>query len=285
MAATPRTDLDVALLLVDAANVYAKARYKLGDLRRSDGTPSGGLYGAIRAVRSAVRRFEPEQVYVCFEGRESTLSRRTLDADYKADRLPGRDTFQVDHIEELKRWTTLACHFAVEAPGCEADDVIAHIAKDLEPWKEHAVIISSDHDFKKLLNPFVHLCRDSTTGDLYTASDLMRDLGVTGSQYAMMSCITGDASDNVKGVPGIGPKKALKLLQEAEWDLFRAAQHPRCVDHFDAIMRNFETLNFVRKPAIKISRPKDFPDDMVDRIALNEFYRKWEFESLVVENV
>jgi len=198
--------------------------------------------------------------------------RRAAFPAYKADRPPDRGVFHPGHIDALKEWAGLAGYAAAWAPGLEADDVIAHYATE-NAFGLPVVIVSGDHDFRQLLGPDVVLCRDSTRGELYTWEDLVREIECPPKHYREMLAITGDATDHIDGVKGVGQKTAVKILREAGWDLFVACQHPKLVDHFDVIMRNYGLVGFHPSPALVVQQPTGGD--------LDSWYEQWEFRSLM----
>jgi 5'-3' exonuclease len=176
-------------------------------------------------------------------------------------------------IDELKLWALASGHSIAQCPGLEADDCIAALTQD---WSGQSIIVSSDHDFKKLLQDNrVWLCRDSTKGVLYTHDDLEKELGITPAQYLLVGVLTGDPSDNVKGVPGVGPKTAIKLLRRHEWNIFAVMQDPKVAPHADAVARNFELIGW-REPHGPWLVEGEFNDDV-----LIDIFERWEFNSML----
>lgn len=258
------------MLLVDVANIYSAAKFKLGHLETKEGRPTGGLYGFIKSVNAAQRRFSVahRDIVLAFEcgGRER---RREVMPEYKGDREPG-DIFVEDDFEEIVTWARFSGHCVAMAEGCEADDLIAHFAKEHD-----SIILSKDHDFKKCLREGVVICRD-VDKPTYSVADFHIEHGMDPSLYGVMCALAGDGSDNVKGIPGIGEKRAAKIMEEADYDFINVLGHPKVQGHADVVRRNLEVVSFYEPEG------ENTVVKMAERDAdeLAAFYDHWEFESL-----
>jgi DNA polymerase-1 len=270
-----------SLLLVNTSNIYMRNRFKLGDrMSRSDGVPSGALYGTFRTIMAAQRRFDADEVVLCFEhGGKKT--RQQLDPSYKADRTYKESTPEyAQHMQALTAWAIAMSYRLASAHGTEADDVIAALAAS-HPVGEDVFIMSSDHDFKKLLREDVHLVRDPKS-ETYEVQDLQTELNNSDpNDYLKIQVLTGDSSDNVKGVPGIGPVKAHKLLVKHGWDLGAVMEDPKVKPYAAAIARNLVVLGWLPLGVADIDVSPVMPRDLLTE---DMIYESWEFESLRTVN-
>lgn len=196
-------------LIIDGNNqVHTTAHGTRGDCKA---TPR---YVASR-IEKLVEWICPTNVITAWDSGRSF--RNDLLPTYKSGRtkLPGID----QAIRTTQRMIQDAGHRVFKSEGFEADDIIATVVKDALETGANAVIYSADKDLHQLLvrdhvSQLLHASfRDKhLTFDWLTAHDLFADTGVTPSQWVEYRCLTGDESDNVKGVPLIGPKTAAQIL-------------------------------------------------------------------------
>ena len=139
-----------------------------------------------------------------------------MDADYKAHREKAPDDFypQLPFIEELLEAFDIPI---LKCPGYESDDIIGTVAKAAEKENKKVVIMSGDLDFLQLVSDKIRLARFNgkiEQSQIYGPEETYERYGIRPDQMIDYKAIIGDSSDNYKGIPGIGPKTAEKLLQE-----------------------------------------------------------------------
>ena len=204
------------LLLVDGHNLLFRMFYGMPDnYRTSSGVPCHAVVGFGRAVANAIADLSPTRMLVLFDTEECG-DRRSLDTDYKANRpdysalAPEECPFtQLPAIYALLEEMTIPY---VRVRGCEADDCIAAYALSPDP-NEEVLILSTDRDYWQLVSPRVSAVVYQGGGcTLVDEAAVLSKLGVTPRQVADFKCLVGDASDNIAGVPGVGPKTAARLL-------------------------------------------------------------------------
>lgn len=206
------------LLLVDGHNLLFRMFYGMPD---NFYTPAGRRYNAVFGFGSAMKRvlewIRPTHVLVVFDS-EDCGDRRAMDADYKANRPDFSEAEPNDcPFAQLPAIYAMLDRMQIphrEIHGCEADDVIASYAiRCREDY--HVVIFSTDRDYWQLVGERVSILNyrgaDST---LVTPVTVEQKFGVRPDQFADFKCLVGDTSDNVAGVPGVGPKRAAELLGE-----------------------------------------------------------------------
>lgn len=268
-------------LLIDAYNVYHRARHTpVAKLTLNDGTPSGAVYGAIRTIEAARKRFDPHELILCWEhgGRSR---RQELDAQYKADRSPEQSYIPEDHVTALLVWADISGFGNAAVEGTEADDVIAAICRH-RSYDEDVVILSSDHDMKHNLQyPRTYLQRGKAKDPVYQRSDFLDEEGYDPEHYLDVLALTGDSSDNVEGLKGVGKAKATKMLERNGWYLARVLQEGIwLVSVAEKIALNRKVLQPIDDKSVYdralLATPK-----LRDHVSLREFYEKWEFPSLV----
>ena len=199
------------LLLVDGSSYLYRAFHALPPLTNKQGTPTGAVYGVLRMVRKLIEEEQPDRVAVIFDAKGKTF-RHELYQDYKANRPPMPDDLQVQ-IEPL--------HALIKALGIpllaiadvEADDVIGTMAHSDFAEKYDVLISTGDKDMAQLVTDKVTLI--NTMNDLRMDVDGVNEkFGISPDQIIDYLALVGDKVDNIPGVPGVGPKTAVKWLQQ-----------------------------------------------------------------------
>lgn len=205
------------VLLVDGNAVLYRAYYAVRFEPMYGGTLVNAVYGFASTMHSCLEAFAPEYVYVAFDTKEKTFRHDLLES-YKAQRVKAPDDFYaqiplVDRFLEAGGFPVLRC------PGFEADDIIGTLAVQAANQGHQAIIVSGDMDFTQIVNEHVRIARlGKNMGPEYLmgAKEVEEKYGVRPEQMADYKALCGDSSDNYKGVPGIGPKKAEELLKAYE---------------------------------------------------------------------
>lgn len=204
------------LLLIDGHNLLFRMFYGMPDnFYTADGLKYNALYGFVCAMEKVMRMVQPTHVFVSFDSPDCG-DRRELDEAYKAN----RPDYSEMTPEECP-FTQLPAIYAAlgrmnipyaEIHGCEADDVIASYAVKYA-GEYDVMIMSTDRDYWQLVSEKVSILNyhgyDST---LVTPQTVRQKYGVEPAQFADWKCLVGDKSDNIVGVPGVGPKNAAALL-------------------------------------------------------------------------
>jgi DNA polymerase I len=199
------------LYLIDGHAYLHRAYHALPPLTNSHGQPVNAVYGFVRMLMKIIRQEKPDYIAVCFDTPAPTF-RHEAYTDYKATRKETDDALksQMPLAREAVNALNLASY---ELDGYEADDVIAHLTRQgtREGW--NVVIVSADKDTLQLVNDHVKVLSEPKN-IFYDASKVQERYGLPPERLPDYFALVGDASDNVKGVPGIGPKTAVKLIQE-----------------------------------------------------------------------
>ena len=162
-------------------------------------------------IAKLLREKKPELVAFCLDSKEPSF-RKEIDPEYKAHRteMPEDLQMQVPYILKIAEALGIV---AVGFPGYEADDIIGTFAYEARAQKLDVVIVSGDKDFAQIISPHIKMY-DSMKEILFGPSEVEEKWGVPPHQFRDFLAITGDSSDNIPGVAGIGPKGAVKLLKE-----------------------------------------------------------------------
>ncbi len=201
------------LALLDAHSLIHRAFYALPALTTSRGEPTGAVFGFARMLLRLLREEEPSHVAVAFD-RAGPTFRHADFADYKAHRpeAPAALVPQFALVRELVEAYGLPIY---DAEGFEADDVIGTLARQGEAAGCQVLIVTGDRDALQLVGPKVTVLltrRGIQEMDRFDEERVREELGLTPAQVVDWKGLAGDASDNIPGVPGIGPKTAQKLL-------------------------------------------------------------------------
>ena len=213
--AKDRGDGTPLLLVLDLFNLIFRAYFALPRLSSSAGEPTGAVMGVVRMVRKLLRERQPDFVAVAMDS-PVPVERKRMYGEYKANRPPAPQDLerQVPVIDEILGLMGLRT-FTVE--GWEADDVIATLAARAREDGRRVEIVSGDKDLAQLVDDHVRLVIEdpgSRSTRVMDAAAVEEKWGVEPARILDLLSLTGDASDNVPGVPKVGPKTALKLLAE-----------------------------------------------------------------------
>ena len=213
------------LLLVDGHSLAFRSYYALakrnGGLSTSGGIPTSVTHGFLKALLEAAQELQPQGVVIAFDTGQPTF-RHHLDAAYKANRGDAPEEFHQD-VHNLQHLLQEALRLPIcTAPGFEADDVIAAVARHAVERDWRVRILSGDRDLFQLVDNQKDVACLYMGGGPYggrgiTVVDeaaVQQKLGVAPHQVVDLKALTGDSSDNIPGVRGIGPKSAVTLLAE-----------------------------------------------------------------------
>lgn len=197
------------LHIIDISSYIYRAYFAIRDLATSRGFPTNAIYGVTNMLLKVLRERQPTYLVLTFDAKPPTLRHRLYPA-YKAHR-PGMPPELVQQLDYIRR-IIAALHLpTLEVEGYEADDLIATLTRLAREADLPVEIISGDKDLLPLAAEAVTLwdpMRDVT----YTPEAIQEKFGLPPAGLVDLRALTGDPSDNIPGVPGIGPKTALKLL-------------------------------------------------------------------------
>ncbi|MCX5783153.1 MAG: DNA polymerase I [Elusimicrobia bacterium] len=196
---------------VDAHAFLHRAYHALPKLTASDGQEVGALYGFAKLIIKILREKTPQYMAVCFDSPEKTF-RHEIYPEYKANRKK-TDPALVGQLK-LARGLIEAMGIKVfSLSGFEADDLLSAISQRAKSQGFKTVLVASDKDSFQLLNEDVSIWQGNETSP--RGPDIaLEKFGLPPERLADYFALVGDSSDNVSGIEGVGPKTALKLLQE-----------------------------------------------------------------------
>lgn len=199
------------LFILDSHGQLYAGYYAIRNLTTPRGEPSGGAYGFVGTLLKVLRDESPEYLVACFDSKGPTVRHEEF-ADYKANRKPMPDDLrpQVEWVREILDCLGVP---AAEAPGYEADDCIASLARQARAAGVEVVICSRDKDLEQLVGPRVRML-DTKSFEMLDEAGIREKRGVDPAQMTDVLALMGDSSDNIPGVPGVGEKTAVKLIAE-----------------------------------------------------------------------
>ena len=198
-------------VLVDGSSYLYRAYHALPAFTSSKGEPTGAVLGVLNMLYKLLDDFEPERIAVIFDAPGKTF-RDDLYKDYKANRPPMPEDLR-PQIEPLLEVIKAIGIPVLKITGVEADDVIGTLATQASKAGITTLIFTSDKDMAQLVDNKVTLV--NTMNDTKMNTDGVRKkFGVSPKQIVDYLTLVGDSSDNIPGVPGVGPKTAAKWLGE-----------------------------------------------------------------------
>jgi len=199
------------LVLVDGSSYLYRAFHAMPSLSNSKGMPTGAAYGITNMLRRLLADYDPSHLAVVFDAKGKTF-RDDLYSEYKANRPPMPDEMrqQLDFIRSLVKALGMPL---LEVPGVEADDVIGTLAEQGKKRGFGVTISTGDKDMAQLVNNSVTLVNTMDDSCL-DPNGVQNKFGVEPGQMIDYLTLVGDTVDNVPGVPKVGPKTAVKWLQQ-----------------------------------------------------------------------
>jgi len=247
------TSTKKTLLLLDGHNIYIRAFSGLAkqDLRNADGIGTWGAYGTVNTIASMVRRFEPTHVLLAFDqGRSS--KRLAIDPEYKANRNRKKEEKKEGDVfeDEFRPQLELTFEFCkrmgiphLRLSNVEADDIIAKAVTAFGSSFDQVVIVSADHDIRQLIRENVVVVKPSLgqkniVEEIFDMEAIREEWGVDPWRLPEIWSLMGDKGDNIQGIPGIGPKKATKLIADyGSLDKVLSSDDPKIVDHINTVKK------------------------------------------------
>jgi DNA polymerase-1 len=205
------------LAIIDGKSVFYRGYYAMPNLATKDGTPTGGVFGFATMALEVIKKLQPDYVAVAWDKPKTNIRRRLeLYPEYKAGRKPAPADFyeQVPVLHELLQAFGWPLY---ELDDYEADDIMGSLAVQAAEKDIDTLLITSDMDMLQCVNDHVKvyaLKKGLSNIELYSPASFTAKYGIAVEQFLDLKALKGDSSDNIPGVPGIGEKGAVQLLQE-----------------------------------------------------------------------
>ncbi|MDD4842840.1 MAG: DNA polymerase I [Anaerotignum sp.] len=205
------------IMLIDGNSIVNRAFYGVPLLTNSEGQYTNGVYGFLNILFKLMDEEKPEYLAVAFDLHAPTFRHKEFDG-YKGTRkgMPDELRTQMPLLKEMLQAMNIQIY---EMEGFEADDILGTLSAKAEEQGVVPVVVSGDRDLLQLASETLKVRIPKTKGgrtetEDYYAKDVVEKYGVTPLEFIEVKALMGDASDNIPGVPGIGEKTAVKIIQE-----------------------------------------------------------------------
>jgi len=277
------------LYILDASGFIYRSYFAIRNVTNSKGESTNALFGFIRSIMKLRKDFNPDHLIAIFDGPRSTKKREDIYADYKAHRnaMPQDLGYQIGWAQEVCELMGIPY---LSVPEVEADDTMGSVALWAAAQKAKVYMCTSDKDLCQMVNDQINILNTFKDNLILGPKEVEENFGVPPHLMIDLLAMTGDSSDNVPGIPGIGPKTAASLLKE--------------FGTLDYLLNNPQSLPgkkqelFVQhadqarlsKQLVTIHTDVDFPKESsffeikpCDTKLLKEFYASMNFNSLIKE--
>ncbi len=263
-------------ILVDGSSYLYRAYHALPPLSNAEGAPTGAVVGVTNMLRKLLDDYDPEHIAVVFDAPGKTFRDEMFEA-YKANRPPMPDDLSVQ-IEPLHRIVRALGLPLLMVEGVEADDVIGTLAVQAAEQGMETLISTGDKDMAQLVNDHITLVNTMTNTRL-DREGVIEKFGIPPERIVDYLALVGDTSDNIPGVPKVGPKTAVKwLTQYGSLDEIIAHADDIKGKVGENLRANLDQLRLSRELAtIRTDlelpwRPEDLKRTATDEAALRELY-------------
>lgn len=286
-------ELMATLLLIDGHSQAYRAFFGVkAPLSTRSGEPTGAVFGFVRKLFSILREYNPDHVAVAFDAGDTW--RHAEFSDYKAtrDAMPDEMRTQIARIEQFLRAMNIPI---VTYPDYEADDVLGTLAKQAAATGAEVLILTGDRDLFQLVDDRVKILytKGGPTPEtvLYSQEEVAERYSLTPEQFIDLKALTGDTSDNIPGVPGVGEKTAIKFLnQYGDIDTLYAhvdeisgpKTRQNLIEAREVVERNRRLMRIVTDLDM-VYDADTFRLEGMDRTAITDLFNELEFRSLLRE--
>jgi DNA polymerase-1 len=290
-------------MVFDGLNTFIRS-FGATPAYNEDGEHIGGITGFLYSVGKTVRDFKPSRCVIVFDGRGGSAKRKRIYGDYKANRANKTRLRRHDHhdstIEEEQesmryQFSRLISYLDnlpvtfISMDGIEADDTIAYIAQMYQETCKKITIVSTDRDFYQLVDDRIQVW-SPIKKKMYDTQAVLDEFGVHPNNMVIYRSFTGDASDNIPGVNGIGPKTILKLVPEladgneftvddlfvkSKTNLSESKSYQKILDNSLIIEQNYQLMNIklLDIPAATASKIRGIMEQPISSLNRAEFQR------------
>lgn len=206
-------------VIIDGKSVFYRGYYAMPGLSTKDGTPTGGVFGFATMALEVIKRLEPDYVCVAWDKPKTNIRKRLeIYPEYKAGRKPPPPDFyeQIPILHDLLKAFGWPLY---ELDDYEADDIMGTLAKQASKKDIETMLVTSDLDMLQVIDKNTHVYamkKGFSNIELFKPENFVEKYGIEVEQFLDLKSLKGDSSDNIPGVPGVGEKTALSLLQEYE---------------------------------------------------------------------
>jgi 5'-3' exonuclease len=271
---TAPSNVDDHIMVFDGLNTFIRA-FGATPSTNEDGDHVGGITGFLFSIGKAIRDFKPSRCIIVFDGRGGSSRRKKIYGDYKANRANKTRLRRHDHqnyssIEDEQeamryQFSRLVSYLDnlpvtfISMDGIEADDTIAYIADMYKDISKKITVVSTDRDFYQLVSDQLQVW-SPIKKKMYDTQAIIDEFGVHPNNYVVYRTFTGDVSDNIPGISGIGPKTILKAFPElndeteftmedlkskcaSKLQLNETRNYEKIAANYDILDKNYQLMN------------------------------------------
>ena len=276
------------LLLVDHNALLHRSRSALLRTGRayttSDGTPTTGVFSYLNCLLSIITTQAPSHVVICYDAGGS--KRKEESTSYKATRGPLDPDFITENQILLDEAFYAMGIESLGIRGFEADDILytlSHVAQFGIDRFDEIIIATVDQDLLQCVTErcAVLLWSSAKKQQLMWVPEVQEKWNCEPDDIRFIKALSGDSSDNIKGIKGVGPKTAVKIFKECNGDITEILEHPKVKDHSELVMDNLSLVNL--RNVIGTIGPIDWSDHELGKGMLSDweqFLCKYELNSL-----
>jgi DNA polymerase-1 len=257
------------VLIIDGLNLFLR-NFAVMNIINDQGVHIGGLGGFLRSLGFLINQINPTEAYIIFDGVGSSTNRKNLLPEYKSNRNTGKlvnweafdniddeDDAKVNQISRLIHYLKCIPVKTLSMDRVEADDIIAHLSKQLSTdFNSKIYIVSSDKDFLQLVSPNITVYRP-VEKEFFTPDKVKAKFEILPENFILYKTLLGDNSDKIPGVKGLGPGKLFKLFPELKTkimtldDIFNICEekykehviYSRIIFDKDIVLKNYKLMN------------------------------------------
>jgi DNA polymerase-1 len=274
------------IFLIDGSSYLYRAFHAMPPLTTSTGLPTGAVKGVTNMLRN-LRKENPDSYYLSIFDAKGKNFRHEIYKDYKANRPPMPEDLR-EQLSPLKEICNAMGMPVIEIPNVEADDVIATLAVMGSQQGMPMVISSLDKDLMQLVEDPLVKMMNTMNNQIYDVAGVEEKFGVHPTQIVDYLAIVGDTSDNIPGVPKVGPKTAVKWLSEFKnlqgiidnADLLTGVVGQNFRDSIQDLDRNVELVTLKKDVDIKVSL-EDLLKAEENQEELNKLFASLEFKTWI----
>ena len=280
------SDQPQRLFLIDGSSYIYRAYFAIRHLSNSQGMATNAIYGFTNMLLKVIRELKPDQLAVIFDSKGPTF-RKEIYPDYKANRaaMPEDLVPQIPYIKRVVQAFNLP---GIEMPGYEADDIIATLAKKFSAEGMEVTVVTGDKDLMQIVDDHIQLL-DTMKDKVYGPAEVTERFGGA-DKVVEVQALSGDSSDNIPGVPGIGEKTAKMLIDEygdvetllANLDQLKGKRRDNLENYADLARLSKKLVTLVDNLDLKVD-DHNFTLAEPDREALTELFKECEFYKLLQE--
>jgi len=291
------------LMVFDGLNTFIRS-FGATPAYNEDGDHIGGITGFLYSVGKTIRDFKPTRCIIVFDGHGGSARRKRIYGDYKANRANKTKLRRHDHHdstleqeqESMRHQFSRLISYLDNLPvtfismdGIEADDTIAYVAQMYETECKKITIVSTDRDFYQLVDDRIQVW-SPIKKKMYNVDTVQEEFGAHPVNMVIYRSFTGDASDNIPGVNGIGPKTISKLIPElaaatpyTTQQLFdksaallkESKSYQKILDNSHIIEQNYQLMNIklLDIPAQTATRIRGIMEQPIPELNRSEFQR------------